>query len=762
MPNAGLSPISLTLSDDIAVGTLNSSFIAIYLYASSFLAFAAGLFDLGHLLTHGRANPASGTGSDAVSGLIAVREVCLALSLGLLFIFLWHLVAHCPRNERRLPPDEAKSDSDHTAYVHSASWRRWGFIGVLLQWSLLGLTFSIPVLQIIWRISPPSVRFGTIYIAEATIEVVVSALFILKIVLNIFLSPLTPWWRPIQSNIAPLLALAISTGLGLGNLVALVFSETTLGRFLRAVEMYILILFVLVTAFYKIPSDPASLQNDPGRSFIRISEKPQVPPLRVKPPIPPLVTSLGIIPRRRSTNEPRRPSIATSLSRLSSWVLPHIAERRSSLERIYIEDRELGMAPGESAVAHTDSTRAKAEDTPKPPIRIDTNLASVDTNSEEHSAVSKDRPWTAISIPSYYGIPTDYPPPPPGVLTRETDSPVYGLNGIIVRTRDQAGQPRPHSNISFDELLRQQTELDKSIAALRLYSSEATSSPTDVLPPQPAVIPVSTTPKTASSPKTRSNSVSTNSYLGRKPDSASNRSEFSLSIFPEPPAVSSDESPTSSKLERFVGRARTLRREPVADKANEVTAIKVVGEGSPSLPVSPTRYEGTPRLESAGTQYDVTSFIGGLTLPTSGSALITGSGLATGGTTLSDVESGDEPSPQIAIRPMILAPSAVLASPADTDIASTANTDRSHEVLSSKREPSVPLRPFLLGTSSQAMPVMLPSSTMVPIGPRRKGLPSNPRRPTISGPSLPPDDGRGDQAPGAFERPRPPPLFLSK
>jgi len=289
--------------------------------------------------------------------------------------------------------------------------------------------------------------------------------------------------------------------------------------------------------------------------------------------------------------------------------------------------------------------------------------------------------------------------------------------------------------------------------------------------PQPDVIPVSTTPKTVGSPKTRSNSVSTNSYLGRKPDSASNRSEFSLSIFPEPPAVSSDELPTSSKLERLVGRARTLRREPVADEANEVAPIKVVGDESPSLPVSPTRYEGTPRLESAGTQYDVTSFIGGLTLPTSGSALITGSGLATGGTLLSDVESEDESSPQLvpltatttqAIRPMILAPSAILASPAKADIASTANADRSREVLPLKREPSVPLRPFLLGTSSQAMPVMLPSSTMVPIGPRRKGLPSNPRRPTISGPSLPPDDGRGDQAPGAFERPRPPPLFLSK
>jgi len=41
------------------------------------------------------------------------------------------------------------------------------------------------------------------------------------------------------------------------------------------------------------------------------------------------------------------------------------------------------------------------------------------------------------------------------------------------------------------------------------------------------------------------------------------------------------------------------------------------------------------------------------------------------------------------------------------------------------------------------------------------GLPVRPRL-TISGPKAPPQDGKGDQAPSAFEKPRPPPLILQQ
>lgn len=78
---------------------------------------------------------------------------------------------------------------------------------------ILALTISIPILQIIWRIAQR--RFGIIYMVDSTIEIVVSALFILKIVLNLFLSS----WRPIRFYLAPLAALGLNLGIGVGDLI---------------------------------------------------------------------------------------------------------------------------------------------------------------------------------------------------------------------------------------------------------------------------------------------------------------------------------------------------------------------------------------------------------------------------------------------------------------------------------------------------------------------------------------------------------------
>jgi hypothetical protein len=171
---------------------------------------------LGQTLAQGRTNL---NGTSIISGLITAREVGLALSVGFLYLFLWCLVAECPRGEEPASYD-LKVGYRPRDHAHSASWKRWGILGLLLKWSLLGLSFSIPILQIAWRVSAPDVRFGSVYIAEATIEVVVSALFILKLFLNMFLSPLTPWWRPVRSSAAPTVALLISGGLGIGNLAS--------------------------------------------------------------------------------------------------------------------------------------------------------------------------------------------------------------------------------------------------------------------------------------------------------------------------------------------------------------------------------------------------------------------------------------------------------------------------------------------------------------------------------------------------------------
>ncbi|KAG6846014.1 hypothetical protein H0H87_011062 [Tephrocybe sp. NHM501043] len=783
MPNVGFSSASLTLSEDrtiesvltdipfFCVGLMTFgiftfvlvlkrvNIIVLYLYASSFLAFAAAIFDLGHILTEPRAVVVDGVVRDAPSGLVTAREVGLALSVGFLYIFLWHLVAQRPHAE---PASEYNDPFgvDRSPISHSASWRQWGLLGMALQWSLLGLSVTLSALQVVWRISSLDARSTTIYITEAIIQIVVSALFILKILLNIFVSPVTPWWRSVQSNVAPLLALCISAGLGVGNLLAPLFSETILGRFFRAVEMYILILFVLITTFHKssvAPAEPLSrcLDIEEGRSSMRLSSEKPVDPidttLHFTPHRPPRISGWG-------TNNTNSPSTGQGRPSTVTWVIPGIGQRNSTWSDLS-DERELGPFAA-ATPASSNAPTPKPSASPKHAIKTEltTTPDEIRSNSGEELVASVDKHLTsvsALSISSYYGMDQrasyeTLPPPPPPALPRETGSPVYGLNGILAQSRTQPTHQQQRSSISFNELLRQQTELDKSIAALRLYTADASSSVLDTTSQQPTGrYSGSHTPKM---PNIRA-SGSINSYLGRKPESASNRSEFSLSNFPQPPGVEVDGLPNSVKLEKLIGRARALRLEPIVPQGVE---IKV--DDSPSLPVSPNQFEGTSRMESAGTQYDVTSFIGGLTLPGRSSALTTGSiiapasGLATANSPLSAVESEDESSPSEtdpAIRPMILATTKIVASSG-----TVSSKDRPRPVLLPRRAPT-PLRPLLLGTTSadDVNVAALGSSSRIPIGSRRR------LRGEISVPSLP--QGDVEDAPGAFERPRTPPL-LSK
>lgn len=192
--------------------------IAIYLYSSALIAFAAAILDLSQILARGTSNTTSALSVTALVSLVNTREVLLALSTSFRFLFFWAFIAERPRGEPPPPPRESRTEAyDPREHAHSASWQRWGYLGFLLKWTLLGLSIAILALQIIWRIAER--RYATVYMVESTIEIVASGLFILKILLNVFLSPLVPWWRPLRSYSAPLLALLINAGVGIGNLI---------------------------------------------------------------------------------------------------------------------------------------------------------------------------------------------------------------------------------------------------------------------------------------------------------------------------------------------------------------------------------------------------------------------------------------------------------------------------------------------------------------------------------------------------------------
>lgn len=365
----------------------------------------------------------------------------------------------------------------------------------------------------------------------------------------------------------------------------------------------------------------------------------------------------------------------------------------------------------------------------------------------------------------------------PGVVAgndaRNTDSPVYGLNGIVVSTAPAPAEPespilsrRPVSSVapsltstperesvdslnSFDELLRQQTELDRSIAALRLFSPTTTVTN---LPPPPE-------PQVKITPDyDRTLSVSSGK-------SASNRSEFSLSIFPDPPLAAgvlpAEPAPQGRGREApFPSRAR------LPPSRIPQSAISTNDDDFPT-PVQ-------MRFGSQGTQYDVTSFIGGKPSPVSKEVNIlmmplcldlmtpgpssepTRVGVLGEVTEKPEMEVSDVESPVISpmaptvtLRPLLLGSTSPLITslPSGGAPASTAQAANYEYPV---------LKPLLLGSAAPTgpSPRRAPGAGGVG-GPRRPSRAGRDGRPMISVPR-PQDEAQVDEA-EAFEKPRRPP-----
>ncbi|PBK77179.1 hypothetical protein ARMSODRAFT_265805 [Armillaria solidipes] len=732
---------------------------SLYLYLSALLAFTASIFDLSQLLARGSFNVVRGYDADSVRGLIDTREVSLALSVGFRFMFFWTFVAERPRGEP--PPILGKAEYVPRYHAHSASWQRWGYLGFILKWGLLALTVAIPIMQIIWRIVQD--QFGLIYTVESTIEIVASSLFILKLFLNVFLSPLNPWWLWVLSYLGPIVALLISLGIGIGQLVLFAFSETTLGRFLQAIELYILIVFLLIDAFYITPKmhrhQVRKAQASNGLGGFEDLPRPTV--------------SAATIDRNDALEATQN---ATENIR-TSVVLP--APRSSGQVPLFLWDRndpELGVYPDRQHSPTTEIVYPASDVRTSPrSLKIqsgidDAPLPLPESQEELTPTTSKGevlplRPKTGVSFSSYYleddraSLPTPKPTFVSEVSRSGPDSPIYGLNGIITATGDspltrtKSESMNSHSTTSFDELLRQQSELDQSIAALRLFSPEEStatiSDANDIATPSAPVKSSSLAPSAG---------TGTNSYTGTKADSSSVPSEFSLSIFPEPPTEGSGlpDNPVAS----IAGRNTMVPSRPENVSFDILISSPAIDE-VPSMPTSPNGL-GTRRFGSAGTQYDVTSFIGGLTQP-SGSQQPS---IIFKGADLSDVESMAE-SPTIvtgtnsSARPLLL-------NSAVPSLASPPSRENSSPLDPVSPRQTVALRPFLLGNVTSAPATSSPLSITTPYVSRNP--PIGPRRPIpilgrsvgyrllISGPKA----TEGVEEPDAYERPRQAPPILSE
>lgn len=74
------------------------------------------------------------------------------------------------------------------------------------------------ILQVIWRVSSNS-GFGTVYGAESAMEIIVSAVLLMKLILNVSITTITPRYNALRDYSAVIAALSINLGIGIGNVV---------------------------------------------------------------------------------------------------------------------------------------------------------------------------------------------------------------------------------------------------------------------------------------------------------------------------------------------------------------------------------------------------------------------------------------------------------------------------------------------------------------------------------------------------------------
>ncbi|KAI0757138.1 hypothetical protein C8Q80DRAFT_1091049 [Daedaleopsis nitida] len=719
----------------LAFGTLTFFFLMkridrwiFCLHMSVLLSFLASLLDLSQLLQQGR-NQVAGAAdpTQGLLGFIQAREIFYSFANGLRFLFYWGFVAMIPLGETI--PEGNK--------MHSGSWRRWGMVGMVLKWSTFILTLVMTILQIVYRDVPSLEQIGPAYEAEATLEIILSAVFILKLLLNTWAR--YPTGATTQSKgkmlvqYAPMIvALLFSLWIAVGNVVLFEFTETALGRFMRAIELYVALIYMLTISFHHLRHlsffpvyRPAAKGPSRSNTFNRSSiDKKGDYDTAQAAPVPNLMEVLEEQYRTAQAiqtverNSARSATVQSAnqhqsmVVRLSTWlgvgrpqqrsqevqpwdvdtergpspvvqttIEPWYAEEKPKLEALAIpletqidEDERRGVSPlpdyppkplpivdlkapsshispfldtsipepaktpvpdrdwneieysnavrysdvGEDVVADAlEQERYERQDNSPMATNIQVVSPSSDDEDSRHNSMNSvgsgqylasPYPMSPLASAGVTPIPRSRPLPPMPMARRTSmlPSPLSPLPPDSARS----------SNMSI--LLRQQTELDQTIEALRLTSPskqifDINAGPTtqSIYYQQYAEYNVQQTTRLSPIPSANSPDYSapspdlTLTTPRRVPDS-STQSEFYFD--PEPPRN------RSSMDSAVIPVSTPPREEPEPEKLLSPSKL-----APPRAPMS--RFSDSSsvrrerRVDSMGTQYDITSFVGNLTIP---------------------------------------------------------------------------------------------------------------------------------------------------
>jgi hypothetical protein len=278
-----------------------------------------------------------------------------------------------------------------------------------------------------------------------------------------------------------------------------------------------------------------------------------------------------------------RPAVQRVLSWLS-WS-GNASQRLSNRFRSSYED---GGQPRSEEAAERGAISSPSEK--RVPLAVPDDIQPSSVNSSTLDYITQGTPEGFSSSTMQFPADTLYGNGNPSTtmsaaMTTSPDSPILGADGIAEAQESNRPSRKPkeagHSSITlsqvsgYEGLLREQDQLERSIAALKTMFERGHSEGRrrDEIPNTVRRL----------SGRSRLRESSTTAY---GPTSASNRSDFSLSIFPEPPEQGVTE---NISISFDIGR---------------------------SFPVSTTGIDDVADLalggmEAVGTHYDVTSFIGG-------------------------------------------------------------------------------------------------------------------------------------------------------
>lgn len=364
------------------------------------------------------------------------------------------------------------------------------------------------------------------------------------------------------------------------------FSETALGRLLLATELYILIVSSMIFSFYmrEVTANSLPRSRDKRTSSFRGLHG------TIYDNGLGLVGEDGTNPVGQDQSSPSWLSWNASQRHSSQMISTYGDGRRPRAE----EEAERGVYPP--------LPKERGSSIPEDILSSSVNSSAIDPITQ---GISEGFSSPTIRLPSVNDNGKSSTPTAAAMATAP-DSPTLPLGGI--RETREINRPSRRENPTsdgsivssrlsgFENLLREQDELDRSIAAVRAM----------FVPGRSGELPRGASPDTASDhpERGRFRESSTTAY---GPTSASGRSEFSLSVFPEPPQVPM----IAENLRRSGLRSSTV---PAPTPTQSTYSI-----GEQALPpVSTAEGDNVAfsasgrRTESAATHYDVTSFIGGV------------------------------------------------------------------------------------------------------------------------------------------------------